>query len=53
MQSMDLTKLTNSSIGLTDKEVLENREKHGMNLLTPPKKASCGNFTSKNSTTPL
>ena len=40
MQSMDLTKLTNSSIGLTDKEVLESREKHGMNLLTPPKKAS-------------
>ena len=40
MQSMDLTKLTNYSIGLTDKEVLENREKHGINLLTPPKKAS-------------
>lgn len=40
MQSMDLTKLTNNSIGLTDKEVLENREKHGINLLTPPKKAS-------------
>ena len=37
---MNLTKLTNYSIGLTDKEVLENREKHGMNLLTPPKKAS-------------
>ena len=40
MATMNLTKLTNYSIGLTDKEVLESREKHGMNLLTPPKKAS-------------
>ena len=37
---MDYTKLTNVFTGLTDKEVLESREKHGMNLLTPPKKAS-------------
>ena len=40
MATMNLTKLTNYSIGLTDKEVLKSREKHGMNLLTPPKKAS-------------
>ena len=40
MATMNLTKLTNYSIGLTDKEVLGSREKHGMNLLTPPKKAS-------------
>ena len=37
---MDYTKLTNVFTGLTDKEVLESREEHGMNLLTPPKKAS-------------
>ena len=37
---MDYTKLTNVFTGLTDKEVLVSREEHGMNLLTPPKKAS-------------
>ena len=29
--------------GLTDKQVLESREKHGTNVLTPPKRDSlCG-----------
>lgn len=27
-------------LGLTDQEVLQSREKHGVNLLTPPKRPS-------------
>lgn len=29
--------------GLTDKEVLESRAKHGVNILTPPEKSRYGN----------
>ncbi len=31
---------TDNMTGLTDREVLESREKHGVNILTPPEKAS-------------
>ena len=34
------TKPNYYAIGLSDQEVLESRQKHGMNLLTPPAKAS-------------
>lgn len=32
--------------GLTDKQVLESREKHGANVLTPPKRVLYGRFLS-------
>ena len=32
--------------GLTDKQVLESREKHGANVLTPPKGTLYGRFLS-------
>lgn len=37
---MSHRKQTNVLIGLTDKEVIENRERYGANLLTPPQKTS-------------
>ena len=45
------TKQETAFTGLTNKEVLESREKFGMNLLTPPKRPLCGNFISKSSAT--
>ena len=41
------TKQETAFTGLTNKEVLESREKFGMNLLTPPNVLLCGNFISK------
>lgn len=35
-----MTAKNNDHLGLTDREVLESREKHGVNLLTPPKRPS-------------
>lgn len=37
---MNLSKITNPHLGLTDKEVQVSRVKYGMNLPTPPQKAS-------------
>ena len=39
--------------GLTDKEVIESREKYGENVLHPPKRTHCGSSLSRNSPTPL
>ena len=40
-------------LGLTDDEVLQSREKNGINLLTPPKRPLSGNFIWKNLKTRL
>jgi len=37
---MTQTNLENASVGLSDKQVQESREKYGWNLLTPPKRPS-------------
>lgn len=40
-------------LGLTDDEVLQSREKNGINLLTPPSVLLSGNFIWKNLKTRL
>lgn len=37
--------------GLTDAQVAESREKHGVNILTPAEKTRCGSGFSRNSAT--
>ena len=37
---MSAIKDDSNHLGLTDKEVLQSREKNGVNLLTPPKRPS-------------